>query len=87
MLLMLRMSIPVAAFGSIILIYMLFRTKLPKYQVHLRRFHIEKLLILVALFSMPFSYPPTSSSRTTPIGRSKRLTTRWNITQAAPSVR
>jgi len=56
-LLMLRMSIPVAALGSIILIYLLFRTRLPKIQVDLRRLHIEKILILAALISYSYFIP------------------------------
>lgn len=57
LLLMLRMSIPVAALGYIILIYLLFRTRLPRYRVSLRRYHVEKILILGTLLSYAYFTP------------------------------
>ena len=51
LLLMLRMSIPVAALGSILLSYMLFRARLPRCQVRLRRCHIEKILITLLSYA------------------------------------
>jgi len=57
LLLMLRMSIPLAAFGYIILIYLLFRTKLPLVAVRLKRLHIEKLLVFATLLSYAYFIP------------------------------
>ena len=54
LLLMLRMSIPVAALGYAIVVYQLLRIRLPIFQVRLSRLHVEKILLLVTLLSYTY---------------------------------
>jgi len=66
LLLMLRMSIPVVALGYVILIHLLLRAKLPRTQISLKRFHIEKLLILVTMLSYAYFIPAYGQFQTYP---------------------
>jgi hypothetical protein len=60
LLFMLRMSVPIAAFGSILLMYAIYRARLNLLGGRLRRLPIEATLIMIAVASFGFCIPAYS---------------------------
>ena len=57
---MLRMSIPIAAFGSILLMYVTFKARLNLFGGRLRRIPIELMLIMISVASLGYLVPSYS---------------------------
>jgi len=68
LLLMLRLSIPVAALGGIILTYQLLKAGVPGLHIRFRSLHLEKGLLLLALISHLFVIPAYGYFQSKPEG-------------------